>query len=92
MNSSYNPTYTYYVSDGQQDWTMEFEQQQGVPFNVTLFDENSVAFSPGSWFVVDYVNFDINQTMLISWKLQEIPTFYELSLLYQLKIKVRLYH
>jgi hypothetical protein len=92
MNSSYSPTYTRYVSEGQQDWTMEFEQQQGVPFNVTLFDENSVAFSPGSWFVVDYVNFDINQTMSISWKLQEIPTFYELSLLYQLKIKVRLYH
>jgi hypothetical protein len=93
INSSYSATYTHNLTEGQIDWDMEFEQQQGVPFNVTvLYHDNSTAFNPGSWFVLDYANFDINQTMKISWKLQEIPTFYELSVLYQIKIKVRLYH
>jgi hypothetical protein len=72
---------------------MEFEQQQGVPFNVTvLYHDNTTAFNPGSWFVLDYADFDTNQTMNITWKLQEIPTFYELSVLYEINIKVRLYH
>jgi hypothetical protein len=92
ITSAFNPTYTHYVTDGQTDWTMQFAQQQAVPFNVTVLNETAAAFNPGSWFVVDYVNFDTSQSMIFRWLLQDIPTFYELSMLYQINIKVRLYH
>jgi hypothetical protein len=89
INSAYATYISRHVTQGLQYFVYQFDQV--VPFNVTVLNnETGVTFNPGSWFEVSYTSFDVDQTITLTWKLQEMPVFYELSVLYQINIKVRL--
>lgn len=89
ITSSYTAVNTFYTTDANYAWSFTFAQDRSIPFNVTVVDETDSVYSPGSWFVTNYADFDSLKTLNVTWMVLQKPVFYDTSLFIQLNLKVR---
>ena len=90
MTTSVNSNYDLDASDPPLVLNMTFVQDAGAPFNVTVMDAstNTVFSTTGTWYSINYTNFDANGCILVTFDpLGTRPTTQRLEV-YQFNFKV----
>jgi hypothetical protein len=86
ISSSYNVS----TSDSPLVLNMTFVQDMGVPFNITVMDAsiNTVFSTSGTWYSIDYINFDAEGYILVTFDPLGTRSTTERYYFYELNFKV----
>jgi hypothetical protein len=90
ITTSINSLYTLNVSDSPLVLNMTFVQDMGSPFNITVMDAstNTIFSTSGTWYSIDYTNFDAYGYILVTVDPMGTRTATQRVDLYQLNFKV----
>lgn len=90
ITTAVSTSYTMFVTDPALVFNLTFTQIQGVPYNFTVQYTNGTTFAPGSWFTIDYTNFDASKYAIVTFNPQLQSAYYDAENIYQLNFKVQL--